>query len=270
MPTRQPNRGQSHVPARTGITNAAVTKQSQSSRVPVLDLGDGNLVALRDGATVNIQHPHADICIVFDTTGSMSDKIDGLIDCMAGFVSQLGRLNLDWRISILPFGDLTVQGDRVDAHLPFVKTVAQAKQQLREMPRFLGGGNDGESSIEAVLGAIEKPWRKGAVRVIVLLTDEPALGVQRSQTVLGRLRSKEIITFVASPNRNYFKAWAAGTGGKWFEIGPSMDTRALLNLLRRLVKNVATVAAEVHAIAGGNYEKYLQITSGDQTPRKHG
>lgn len=234
----------------------------------MLDFGDGNLVALRPGTTVKVERSFADVCIIFDTTGSMSDKIDGLIECMTGFVDQLGKLSLDWQISVIPFGDLTVPGDRVEFQLPFVKTVEQAKRQLRQMPRFSGGANHGESSIEATLGAIGKPWRRGAVRIAVLLTDEPALDADRSQRVLANLRSAEIIMFVASPNLPYYKSWAAGTGGKWFEIGPSMDTQALLDLLRGLVRDVATVAAEIHAIADGNYKKYLQITSGDRVPKK--
>jgi hypothetical protein len=270
MSTRPGSPKESGVPALPGSTGTpAKHRQRHLARAPMLDLGDGNLVALRDGIKIKVEHSLADICIVFDTTGSMSDKIDGLIECMAGFVDQLGKLSLDWRISVVPFGDLTVEGDRIDAHLPFVKAVGPAKQMLRAMPRFDGGYNDGESSIDAILNAIGKPWRKGAVRVVVLLTDEPALGVNRSQHVLAKLRSAEIITFVASPSLPYYKSWATSTGGKWFEIGPSMDTRALLDLLGSLVKDVATVAAEVHAIAGGDYKKYLEITSGDRRPRKH-
>jgi hypothetical protein len=236
--------------------------------MPVLDLGDGNKVALRPGQSIKRELSPADVCIVFDTTGSMVDKIDGLIDCMTGFVAELGKLALDWRISVLPFGDLTVHGDRVDGQWPFVNSVAEAQGQLRQMPRFAGGGNIGESSIEAMFSAINKPWRKGAVRVVVLLTDDAALGAYRSQKVIAGLRKGEIITFVASTPEDYYQSWAAQTSGKWFEIGPSMDTRDLLRMLRGMVKDVAKVAAEVHAIAGGSYSKYLEVTSGDRTPRK--
>lgn len=228
----------------------------------------GVSVSLQPGTSVRVQRSLADICIVFDTTGSMSDKIDGLVSCMSAFVDHLGQLSLDWRMSVLPFGDLTIPGDRVELQWPFVQTVDQAKQQLRQMPRFAGGGNDGESSVEAVLGATGKPWRRGAVRVAVLLTDEPALGAGRSQQVLAKLHSAEIVTFVASPAHSYYQSWAARTGGKWVLIGQSMDTNALLKLLRGLVSDVAKAAAEVHAIAGGSYKKYLEITSGNRTPKK--
>lgn len=229
----------------------------------MLDLGDGRSVALQPGTAVTVARPLADICIAFDTTGSMSGKIAGLINCMAGFAGDLAELTLDWRISVLPFGDLTIPGDRVEVNLPFVASVAEARNQLAAMPRFSGGANEGESSIEAILGAISKPWRPKAVRVVVLLTDEPALGAERAEEVLHRLRSAEIVCFVASPDHSYFRAWATETGGKWGKISRSMDTREILDLLRRLVKDVAKAASDMHAIAGGSYRKYLEITAGN-------
>jgi hypothetical protein len=200
----------------------------------------------------------------------MSGKIKGLINSMTDFVDQLGRVALDWRISVLPFGDLTINGDRVVTDLPFVTTAEEAKKQLRDMPRFSGGGNVGESSIEAVLGATAKPWRDGAVRIVILLTDEPALEPERSDEVLGTLLSTEIITFVASPDHDYYKSWAARTEGEWFRIGQSMDTEALMDLLHRLVGDVAAVAADVIEKAGGNHGEYLRRSAENRAARNHG
>jgi hypothetical protein len=233
---------------------------ADETRLPVLDLGNGREVTLRPGTAVSVARPMVDICIAFDTTASMSGKIKGLIDCMAGFAGDLAELSLDWRFSVLPFGDLTVPGDRIDAGLPFVASVGQARQQLRAMPRFAGGGNDGESSVEALLAAIAKPWRPKAVRVVLLITDEPALGADRAADVLRRLKSAEIVCFAASPDRDYFRSWASGTGGQWALISQSMDTRDILKLLRGLVKDVAKAASDLHAIAGGSYRKYVEIT----------
>jgi hypothetical protein len=231
-----------------------------ASRLPVLELGDGRSVALQPGKAVIVARPMADICIVFDTTSSMNGKIEGLITCMADFADDLASLSLDWRLSVLPFGDLTVPGDRIDAGLPFVASAAAARSQLRAMPRFSGGGNNGESSIEAVSCAIAKPWRPKAVRVVVLLTDEPALGADRAEEVLSALNSAEIICFVASPAHAYYRSWAAKTGGHWVKISKSMDTRDILRLLHGLVRDVAKAASDMHAIAGGSYRKYLELT----------
>jgi von Willebrand factor type A domain len=244
---------------------AGQTVSRSISSAPLVKLGDGVFVIADAGTAGAMKQSLADICIVFDTTGSMSDKIKGLISCMTEFVDQLSSLSLDWRITVVPFGDLTVPGDRIDLDLPFVRTAEEAKIQLQTMPRFSGGDNVGESSIEAVLGAAEKPWRKGAVRIAMLLTDEPAVGIHWGQDVLGKLRSSEIILFVASPDYDYYKSWAVGTGGQWMKIGPSMDTGVALDLLRSLVKKIALVAAKVHEIAGGSVAKYLEITGGDQS-----
>ena len=239
-----------------------VPERPGKSRLPVLEIGDGRAVELRPGTAVTVARPMADICIVFDTTGSMNGKIEGLIDCMAGFAEDLAGLSLNWRMSVLPFGDLTVPGDRIVADLPFVASAAETTSQLRTMPRFAGGGNQGASSIEALLSAIAKRWRPKAVRVVLLLTDEPALGADRAKEMLRRLNSAEIVCFVASPDHDYYRSWASGTGGQWVKISRSMDTRDVLNLLRGLVQNVAKAASDLHAIAGGSYRRYLEITDG--------
>jgi hypothetical protein len=249
--------------ANAGAQRATV-QRSESASAPLLSFGKNKPVEVK---TRSATRAEADVCFVFDTTGSMSDKIDGLIRCMSAFVDELGSLGLDWRCTCVPFGDLFVWGDRVDAQLPFVATVEAAQAQLRRMARFSGGSNFGESSVEALLAGINKPWREGAVRVIVLLTDEPAHGgPRRSQEVLQRLREREIICFVASPHQPYFLDWAARNGGEWKQIGAYMDTTELLKLLRSLVRDVARVAHDVHQLAGGSVRRYLELEAGQRHP----
>jgi hypothetical protein len=202
-----------------------------------------------------------DICFVFDTTGSMSGKIEGLTRCMVNFVGELSRLRLDWRITAVPFGDLTVRGDRVVGDLPFVGTHDEAEQMLQTLPRFSGGGNVGESSLEAVLEALGKPYRKGTVIVLVVLTDEPPLesGELTADYVADKLLAREIICFVASSDFPGFRRWAAENGGKWYPIRQSMDTRDLLGYLRSLVRDLPKVAKAVHDVGGGSVRRYLDI-----------
>jgi hypothetical protein len=42
-----------------------------------------------------------------------------------------------------------------------------------------------------------------------------------------------------------------------------MDTRDILRLLRGLVKDVVKAASDMHAIAGGSYRKFLELTKGE-------
>ena len=241
-----------------------INRDGSVRRPPMVMTQSGQIVALAVGQEVQSRKTEVDICFVFDTTGSMSDKIDGLVNCITGFVDELDKLRLDWRATCVPFGDLTVSGDRVDGHLPFVTTAESAKQQLRGMPHFNGGGNQGESSIEAMMAGLAKPWRPDAVRVIVLLTDDCALGSNQSSDIDRRLSSGELICFVASIPTDYYKSWASNHGGRWFEIGPYMDTSALLNLLKKMVRDVALVAQNVHALAGGSVLRYLELDTGSK------
>ncbi|KQO98734.1 vWA domain-containing protein [Leifsonia sp. Leaf264] len=201
-----------------------------------------------------------DVGFVFDTTGSMSAKRDSLIESMSGFIDELAGLGLDWRVSAIPFGDLTVPGDRIDSALPFVTNVAEAKQQLRGMPQFSGGGNEGESSIEAMSAAVGKAWRNDAVKVLVLLTDDYALNVNRATEITSLLTQTQTLCFAAALDTGYYRDWCTKSGGEWTEIASTMDTGSVLRLIRTLVSKVAITAAAVHAVGGGSVRKYLEIT----------
>lgn len=204
-------------------------------------------------------HGRVDICFVFDTTGSMSNKIDGLVNCTAGFVAELAQLQLDWRVTVVPFGDLTVQGDTIETALPFVTTVEPAQTMLRQMRRNSGGSNAGESSLEAIRAGLAKQFRQDAVKVLVVLTDEPALQPQRAGAVTRELLAAEAIAFVCSPALQYYQAIATQTGGTWHLIGSSVDFGEVTAMLRHLVQDVARTSAAVHALAGGSVKRFREL-----------
>lgn len=231
-------------------------------QAPVFRTSSGALVTATPGKPVEIADAKrlVDVCIVMDTTGSMSDKIDGLKQCMVEFVGELAKLKLDWRLTAVPFGDLTVPGDRVDGHLPFVTTQQAGVDMIRRFPRFSGGANEGESSLEAMQAAMSKRYRKDAVKVLVVFTDEPPLtGPQLTpRTIDAALAREEFICFVASQSRQGYEPWANDHGGKWYPIGSSMDTSSLLAFLRGLLKDVARASQAVHSIGGGSVRKYVE------------
>jgi hypothetical protein len=200
-----------------------------------------------------------DICFVFDTTGSMSDKIKGLTDSLVQFVDELARLHLDWRITAVPFGDLTVDGDKVVDDLPFVSTRKEGQQMLRRLPRFSGGSNVGESSLEAVLAGLAKPYRADAVIVMVVLTDEVPLesGDLTADFVADKIMAREVICFVAATDHPGYRRWADENGGQWYQIKPGMNTRDLLGFLSSLVIDLPQVAKAVHELGGGSVRRYL-------------
>jgi hypothetical protein len=202
----------------------------------------------------------ADLVFVIDTTGSMNDKIDGLIESCETFVDKLARKHIDWVAAVVGFGDLTVEGDRIVA-TPFSSSADRVKKLLRGLPRYSGGGNEGESSLEALQAALDQPgFRPDAVKVVVLITDEPALQRKlRPATLTGRLRDAGAIAFVLSPKLNYFRSMATDTGGQWWNVDSGGDFSKILDVFDKIATKVASTVAAVHKLAGGSVKEYMSL-----------
>jgi hypothetical protein len=202
----------------------------------------------------------ADLIFVIDTTGSMNDKIDGLIESCESFVDRLAARRIDWVAAVVGFGDLTVEGDRIVA-TPFSSSAERVKALLRGLPRYSGGGNEGESSLEALQAALDqRGYRPGAMKVVVLITDEPALQHKlRPATITGRLREAGAIAFVLSPNHKYFRSMAGDTGGQWWNVKSGGDFAEILAIFDKIATKVASTVAAVQKLAGGNVKEYMSL-----------
>ena len=202
----------------------------------------------------------ADLVFVIDTTGSVNDKIDGLIESCQSFVDRLATRRIDWVAAVVGFGDLTVEGDRIVA-TPFSSSAERVKSLLRGLPRYSGGGNEGESSLEALSAALAQPgYRADAMKVVVLITDEPALQRKlQPATMTGRLREAGAMTFVLSPNIKYFRSMATDTGGQWWNVDTGGDFAQILAVFDKIATKVAATVAAVHKLAGGNVKEYLSL-----------
>jgi von Willebrand factor type A domain len=205
-----------------------------------------------------------DVVLVFDRTGSMSDKIDGLTACLVELIEDLSTLDVDWRISCLPFGDESVPGDRIDADLPFVADRSTALSQLRDLPHFGGGNNGGESSARAMIAALGKKYRKSALKLLVLLTDEASHDPELTRSVAGRLRKAEVLCFVASEDQPYYRQWAEENGGQWYLISQSIDTDALKKIFREMVSKASTSVSQVLSLG---WTRYRELGSGSGSDR---
>ncbi len=202
----------------------------------------------------------ADLVFVIDTTGSMSDKIDGLIESCQSFVERLAAKRIDWAAAVVGFGDLTIEGDRIVA-TAFSSNAERVKGLLQGLPRYSGGDNEGESSLEALNAALDQPgFRAGAMKVVVLITDEPALQRKtRPASVTGRLREAGAIAFVLSPNIKYFRSMAADTGGQWWNVKSGGDFSQILAIFDNIATKVASTVAAVQKLTGGNVKDYMSL-----------
>lgn len=187
-----------------------------------------------------------DILVCFDTTGSMSDMIGSLVAQTTSFVQEAASRRLDLRWSLIAFGDLRIQGDRI-VRYPFTDDTASFSRTLREMPRFIGGGNSSETSLDALsVAALHDGWSATAVRMCILLTDEPPAGLEVDLETVGRqLRERRIVTFCVAPDHRAYRWLAQVTGGEWLDI---FEPVPFDRLLGRLAKRMMRLAEGLHPL----------------------
>ncbi len=208
-----------------------------------------------------------DIVFVFDTTGSMSGKIQALLATCGDLITELDREQLHYRVGILAFGDLTVAGDTIKK-TGMTRQLPVFREMLNRIPRNSGGANEGESSLEAIMAGIAMFRPPGqAVRVFVVITDEPALQSHRARQVTQTLRQEEILTFCITPNLSYFREMAKETGGIWLEVGADTSFDKIKAMLLALATKIAAIAAAVHnpELGGGSVKQYLSLMPGNST-----
>ncbi len=200
-----------------------------------------------------------DLVFVIDTTGSMSDKIESLLATCSRFADDFNALHLNHRIAIVSFGDLRVPGDKIQ-NTAFTSNVEVTKKSLSNIPRNGGGGNQGESSLEALERALSLPFRPDAVKAIVLITDEPADQHQlHAEEMVYRFTEREILVFVASPPYKYYQRMALRNGGKWYKISANTRFNDLLDLFRDLARKVSQVVFDVYQVGDGSVADYLRL-----------
>lgn len=127
--------------------------------------------------------PQADIVFVLDVTFSMDGQILGLQDGITKFASDLARAKVDARFGCVAFRDLFHPEEDPVQFPPmtalrfggevFTADAVAFRQEVRKLQAY-GGGDIPETSYEAIREAANlKGWRKGATRVLVLITDAP-------------------------------------------------------------------------------------------------
>ncbi|HKC04996.1 MAG TPA: vWA domain-containing protein [Patescibacteria group bacterium] len=205
-----------------------------------------------------------DVVFVFDTTGSMDDKISALLQTCAEFVDEAGKMKLEPQFSLISFGDISVfgGGDRIEVVVSPTENIEKIKQGLNHIPRNNGFGNLGESVLEAIDEAFKIQYREKAVKVMVVITDEPALQwATKVEKTISTMTQGEFLVFVVATDEPYYKEMALKNGGIWKEIGPDTDLAEILKLFSEMAKKVSQVAKNVHLIGKGSVREYLKLTS---------
>lgn len=203
-----------------------------------------------------------DVVFVFDTTGSMDNKIEGLKRTCKFFVDEAKSLDLDMQFALISFGDIKVEGggDTIEVVVSPTDNIDEIKYGLTYIPRNHGFGNDGESSMEAIREALELKYRAEAVKVLILITDEPAHQHNiTADEMTKRLSEREFLAFTITPPFPYYQEMALKNGGIWKEVGLETDLSEILEAFKEIARKVSEVAEEVHLLADGSVKRYLQL-----------
>ena len=238
--------------------------QPPSSNSVTVRIGE-SIITMQPGQETSSHNDgsEVDIVAVFDTTGSMEGNINGLIKSMKEFTAALEHEKLNWRFSTVPFGDLLIPGDRVVTTMPWVKDVPRAQAQLQGMPRFNGGGNFGESSLEAMHGAISRNFRPNALRVIVLITDDaPHLKRHSVGSITRELIEGDFLCFVVAQHENIYLPFARETGGTTTRISAEVDASRFISLFRKVATDISKRTVAVKSLANGSPQRLVELERG--------
>ncbi|WP_299452068.1 VWA domain-containing protein [uncultured Pigmentiphaga sp.] len=257
--------------------NKSAAARANLTRAGVPDLEADDFVIVEDGVVkghtmVRIGESEArakaDVVFVFDTTGSMSSALASVQASILEFADFLEKSGLDVRLGAVTFGDAfdtrtpssTGLGtgstappsfDNIDRQV-FAPTDDFAKfRQFISEEQALGGGDNAENAMGALQYAFDElPWREGAQRVIIVITDVYAHNdvtygganisgrwiPPAAADLIAKLKGKAVVhvvspEFVASPglytDMKVF-AGADGTGGAYYAW--SSGTFSLIDL----------------------------------------
>lgn len=173
------------------------------------------------------QGAQVDIFFVLDVTKSMQDAIDGVRDGIVSFAGELDKKGHDPRVGLLAFRDLR-EREPEDLLLfddgPFTKDYKRFSSKVGQL-KASGGGDIPESSLEALATASKQPFRKDAVKVIVLITDAPPHNPDeqgRNPEEIGALLKSASIDslhlVVERSDRKIFERVQNAVGGKYFSL----------------------------------------------------
>ncbi|TYB93781.1 MAG: VWA domain-containing protein [Kosmotoga sp.] len=135
----------------------------------------------------DIKESDADFLFVLDTTASMIQELDTMVNNLLEFTDIIKNSNIRARIGLITFGDEIRLREAFNEDFDHIKHVL--KQQNAD-----GGGDVPEISLDAAYSGLTMDFRKNAQKFIILITDaKPHYlgdGTGYSQTTVEALQNK--------------------------------------------------------------------------------
>lgn len=200
---------------------------------------DGTQVCIDGFEGVDDARP-IDLVFVIDTTGSMSEEIDGVKRAAIDLAEDLALRNRDARFGLVAFGD-EVRGAWPSASGPLSSNVRDFQRHVATLTAT-GGGDADENPLDALVVARGMRFRPGAQVLLVLLTDAGAHQRDRvtrltSAGLAADLSRRQTALYAIAPNVASFAGLTRQLGGMLRDITQVGDfSKEMLEMGTRAAK----------------------------------
>jgi Mg-chelatase subunit ChlD len=225
------------------------------------------------GKTTPGAQPKADILFLLDITSSMGAQINGVKQGISSFANELFQRKLDARIGLIGFRDqfvdkvpFTVLKFNPEPGKPggqevFTRNPAEFGQKVGQL-KADGGGDEPESSMDALDLGSRQPFRPEADKIIILITDaSPKIpdknmkSVKQTADLLKQRQIKQLhVIAPATLERRpthfpEFEELQRGIPGRKFPL--AADETAFGQLLPQVGQQIAETSIQARGLAPG-------------------
>jgi Mg-chelatase subunit ChlD len=197
----------------------------------------------------------ADVMFVLDCTGSMQGEIDAIKDVITAFADSIESDGVRVRVGLIEFRDRLIREEHRAlkfAGQAFTSDPTLFRREVSVLTAH-GGGDEPESSLDAVMLALRQSFLPDASKVIVLVTDAPPhipdKETKRIEDVVEEIRSSGVQQFylvirTREPNSQIYLKLLEGTRGMAFELGKGDDFRERAEHFKRTLMALGKTISE--------------------------
>lgn len=196
-----------------------------------------------------INRRQADIMFVLDCTQSMQGEIDAIRDAMLSFVDSIKAEGVRARVGLVEFRDRLIKEEHRVLQFNgeiFTTDPDLFRQQVMKLKAY-GGGDEPESSLDALMLALDQPFSPDSQKIIVLITDAPPhipdKQTKNIETVLDKIASVKIhqlylIIRVKKEENKIYLRLLEETRGLAFDLGQGEDFRQRSEDFKKTLMNL--------------------------------
>lgn len=193
----------------------------------------------------------ADVVFALDCTLSMKGEIDAIREAIIGFVDSIQAEGVRARVGLVVFRDRLI-GEEHRALLfdgqPFTSDPVMFRREVSAL-RAEGGGDEPESSLDAIMLALRLPFEEGASKVVVLVTDAPphipdkdARSIEEVAEAVRAAKVQQFYLVIRTQEKKsqiYLKLFeGTGARGLAFELGRGDDFRSRAEDFKRTLMSL--------------------------------